>query len=172
MVNREPATYLLTTDGWIPNNERLPLLVYRSAVALSGTAEPEESLRRLFAANRWVGIWINGIYPFHHYHARSHEVLGLAAGRARVQFGGPRGPELDFAPGDVIVIPAGVGHCRKSPASGLVVVGAYPEGQESWDLKRETEAEYRQALGEIPNVALPRGDPVYEAGGPLLALWR
>jgi uncharacterized protein YjlB len=164
--------HLLAGDGLIPNNEKLPLLVYRSAVAFAPARPPEEQLRTLFQAHGWRGAWVNGIYPFQHYHATSHEVLGVAEGEAVVQFGGPRGRILRLQKGDVVVLPAGVGHCRKDSQAGLLVVGAYPEGQENWDLKRENEIDHRQALGEIPRVALPASDPVYGASGPLVALWR
>jgi uncharacterized protein YjlB len=98
-------------------------------------------------------------------------VLGLAAGSAIVQFGGPAGPELDVSAGDVVVIPAGVGHCRKSHDAGLVVVGAYPDGCD-WDLRRATPADRAMALPNIARVALPNTDPVYGRTGPLLRLWR
>jgi uncharacterized protein YjlB len=167
-----PETHLLAGDGLIPNNERLPLLVYRSAVAFEPSRPPEEQLRTLFQAHGWRGAWVDGIYPFHHYHATSHEVLGIADGEATVQFGGPRGPTLRLQKGDVVVLPAGVGHCRKDSQAGLLVVGAYPEGQENWDLKRENESDYRQALVQVPRVPLPGSDPVYGDKGPLAALWR
>src|SRR5690606_32731284 len=148
-------TYLIRDDGTIPNNERLPLVVYRSAITAAPGQEAEERFKTLFAENSWGGTWVDGIYPFHHYHARSHEVLGIAAGRAEAQFGGASGPILTLEAGDAVVIPAGVGHCRRSATSDLIVVGAYPRGQEDWDLKRATEAERSQALDEIPKVPLP-----------------
>src|SRR5687768_18188566 len=49
-------------------------------------------------------------YPYVHYHSMIHEALGVARGRARVRFGGARGQDLELAPGDVVVLPAGTGH--------------------------------------------------------------
>lgn len=163
-------TYLIRDDGTIPNNDRLPLVVYRSAIGEEPDAE--RRFRELFDQNGWGGIWVNGIYPFHHYHARSHEILGIAAGAAKVQFGGPDGPLLKISAGDAVAIPAGVGHCRRGDAAGLVVIGAYPRGQEDWDLKRATDADRTQALEEIPDVALPDLDPIAGKTGGLLDLWR
>lgn len=165
-------TYLIRDDGTIPNNDRLPLVVYRSVFGGLARSDNERRFKNLFAQHDWGGTWVDGIYPFHHYHARSHEVLGIAAGRAEVQFGGASGPILTLEAGDAVVIPAGVGHCRRSATSDLIVVGAYPRGQEDWDLKRATEAERSQALDEIPKVPLPITDPITGQSGGLLDLWR
>lgn len=161
--------YLLTDDGLIPNNGSLPLLVYRRVLHL-GQGEPETAVDRLFHSHGWGNSWVNGIYPFHHYHSTSHEVLGIARGRAHVQFGGPGGMTTEVGAGDVVVIPAGVGHCRLD-ASGLSVVGAYPGGRD-WDLCRATARDRQTALRNLPNVPLPDTDPVYGANGPLKELWR
>ena len=163
-------TYLLQDDGRIPNNDHLPLLLYRSVVG--SEADAEATFKRMFEERGWGGCWVNGIYPYHHYHARSHEVLGIAAGTAEVQFGGEQGPVIRVAAGDAVVIPAGVGHCRRDRSPGLVVIGAYPRGQEDWDLKRGTDAERSQALTEIPRVPLPEMDPVAGEGAGLARLWR
>lgn len=165
-------TYLIRDDGTIPNNARLPLVVYRSAIPDAQAPEAEQTFKALFARHGWAGTWVDGIYPFHHYHARSHEVLGVAAGSAEVQFGGPNGPVVTVTAGDAVAIPAGVGHCRRSESPGLVVVGAYPRGQEDWDLKRATDAERTQALEEIPKVPLPDMDPLVGKAGGLKELWR
>lgn len=150
--------------GLVPNNPGVPLIVYRNAIA-AGDEGAEQRIEALFAANGWSNAWVNGIYPFHHYHATTHEVLGLARGRARVQFGGPSGPVVDVVAGDVVMIPAGGGHCRLSSEAGLSVVGAYPGGVD-WDLRRTTEQEYRSALALIEAVPAPASDPVLGSTGP------
>ena len=71
--------------------------------------------------------------------------------------------------GDAVVIPAGVGHCLVG-GGDLVVVGAYPDGQD-WDLCRATEEDRAKALENIPWVPLPKLDPVFGASGPVLTLW-
>lgn len=162
--------HALGDDGLIPNNARLPLILYREALALEGlNGDPARAFEALFKSNGWGNAWVDGIYDFHHYHSTAHEVLGLAKGLAAIQFGGPHGPVVDLSIGDAVVIPAGVGHCLVG-AEDLVVVGAYPEGQD-WDLCRGTEADRAKALENIPWVPLPRLDPVFGVAGPLLALW-
>lgn len=147
----------LTDDGLVPNNETLPVLVYRSALTAGGRGEAGIIAR--FAANGWTDAWINGIYPFHHYHATAHEVLGLAAGWARVQLGGPSGPVVRLEAGDAVLIPAGVGHCRIAASLDLSVVGAYPDGAEV-DLVRATPDARSWALTHIAAVPPPTTDPV------------
>lgn len=153
-------------DGFIPNNPRLPFACYRGALDLGGR-DVEQSIIRHFAGNGWGDAWINGIYPFQHYHATAHEVLGIARGRALVQFGGPHGPKLNVAARDVVLIPAGVGHCRLEMSDDLSVVGAYPEGQ-SADLRRDNATDFRDAAARIAAVPLPRLDPV--TGAPFTVL--
>lgn len=153
----------LDDDGLIPNNPNLPLIVYRSVWV--GEDRAEQRIEAAFAVNGWSGAWINGIYAFHHYHATTHEVLGLARGSAQVQFGGPSGPILEITAGDAVLIPAGVGHCRISPPAGLSVVGAYPGGAD-WDLRRATPEEYRTARPLIAAVAAPERDPIFGTMGP------
>jgi len=166
----ETEIYQLIDDGRVPNNPKLPLIFYSDAVPKSTTTH--EALA-LFERNGWCDGWINGIYDFHHYHARSHEVLANLGASVTVQFGGEAGPLLEFPSGAGVVIPAGGGHCRISSGAKLQIVGAYPTGQGDWDLKRGDSPEhYRQAKDEIARVALPESDPFAGANGPLLALWR
>ena len=44
----KPLTFLFKDDGAVPNN-RLPALVYKAALDLSGESDPEGALERLFA---------------------------------------------------------------------------------------------------------------------------
>lgn len=162
--------HVLPDDGVIPNNRKLPLVLYRQALTLDGpTRAPERAFEALFQSNGWGGVWVDGIYDFHHYHSTAHEVLGIAKGFACVQFGGTPGIVAELAAGDVVVIPAGVGHCLVA-GKDLVVVGAYPEGQD-WDLCRATEIDRAKALENIPWVPLPKRDPVFGRSGPLVTLW-
>ena len=135
------------TDGLIPNNPALELVAYRGVLDLAGS-EPEQHVIQHFAANGWGDAWINGIYPFQHYHATAHEVLGIARGQALVQFGGPNGPHLEVVAGDAVLIPAGVGHCRLDMSSDLSVVGAYPHGQTA-DLRRDKPVDFQGAAERI-----------------------
>ena len=109
-----------------------------------------------------------GIFPYHHYHARTHEVLANLGSPVEVQFGGAQGPIVAFETGDVVLIPAGCGHCRLSSGHDLRIVGAYPAGQEDWDLKRgDNPAHYAQAKSEIDGVPLPGADPLDGSDGQL-----
>jgi uncharacterized protein YjlB len=165
-------SYPLSDDGVVPNNPRLPLVLYRAAIPDAGASDAAGRIERLFHSHGWRGSWVDGIYPFHHYHALSHEVLGIARGTVRVQFGGSSGPVFDLTAGDAAAIPAGVAHCCLEANDDLSVVGAYPAGQENWDMKRDTAAERATALAQIPAVPLPLQDPIFGDEGPLLALWR
>jgi uncharacterized protein YjlB len=156
-------------DGAIPNN-RLPLLVYPGVVAVTGP-DPAAAFETRFAAHGWRGAWRNGIYPFPHYHSTAHEVLGIARGEARVRFGGGKGTVLTVRAGDVVVIPAGVGHQNLGASADLLVVGAYPGGAD-WDLCRGRPEERPRVLDNIAQVALPAADPVHGEDGPLLEHWR
>jgi len=100
-----------------------------------------------------------------------HEVLDVAAGRARVRFGGKAGEELEIQAGDVAVLPAGTGHQRLSASGDFLVIGAYP-AQGTYDLCRATPAEHARAKDLVTKVPLPDADPVYGKDGPLLRLWR
>ena len=161
--------YSLEDDGKIPNNPVLPLLIYQGAFEFAGS-DAAAICEAVFESNGWGNCWRNGIFPFHHYHSTAHEVLGICRGRARAQFGGEQGVTLDIGVGDVVVIPAGVGHKRVKASSDLLVVGAYPPGQ-GWDLCRGEASERPQVLGNIDRVTLPRSDPVYDDDGPLMNHW-
>ena len=87
----EPDTFLFADDGFVPNNARLPFLVYRGAIDLIGIHDPEDEIERIFRRNGWVDLWRNGIYPYVHYHSMIHEGMALARGRARVRSGGGKG---------------------------------------------------------------------------------
>jgi uncharacterized protein YjlB len=165
----ELAVHLLHDDGSIPNNQKLPLLVYQAALNLPGQ-NPAGAVESLFQANGWGGAWRNGIYSFHHYHSTAHEVLAVCRGSARVQSGGENGPIFSVQPGDVILIPAGVGHKNLGADSDFLVVGAYPSGQ-SWDMNYGKAGERPAADRNIAAVPLPQTDPVFGHRGPLVDHW-
>lgn len=162
----QPQTFTFEDDGAIPNS-RLPLLVYRGAVP----ADPA-AIEALFAANRWPPAWRDGVHPFHHFHSTVHEVLGVARGQATVLFGGPLGQTLQVQAGDVVVVPAGVGHCSQGQSPDLLIVGAYPDNGPQPDLKRGRPDEHAAAAQAVAKVAMPDADPVTGAGGKLADLWQ
>ena len=71
----------------------------------------------------------------------------------------------------MVVIPAGVGHCNKGSDGGFSVVGAYPRGQENYDLRTGEEGERPGVLENIKNAALPGSDPLFGEKGPLVRRW-
>jgi uncharacterized protein YjlB len=158
-------------DGETPNNPRLPLVVYRAAVNLAGEHDPAAPFERVFARHGWGDGWRNGIYSFLHFHTATHEVLGIARGRATVEFGGARGQALAVEAGDVVVLPAGTGHRRIEASGDLLVVGAYPRNA-SFDQKRPGQVDHKKAVAAIAEVPLPEMDPVHGREGPLMALWK
>ncbi|MGN1285482.1 MAG: hypothetical protein ACI4XG_02715 [Bradyrhizobium sp.] len=163
----EPQTFVFQDDGLVPNNP-MPFLVYKGAVAVG--SNPEATIEQLFGSNGWGAMWRNGVYDFAHYHATVHEVLGVARGSARVQFGGEHGRALEIAAGDVAILPAGTGHQCLSASGDFSVVGAYPPGP-PMDLQRPTPENHARALKTIPQVAIPATDPVLGKDGPLVRLW-
>jgi uncharacterized protein YjlB len=85
--------------------------------------------------------------------------------------GGPSGRGFEILQGDVLVLPAGSGHCNQGSSSDLLVIGAYPNGM-PWDIRRGDPAEHDEAVTNIRAVPLPGADPVEGRTGPLTELWR
>jgi len=150
----------------IPNHPRFPVLLYRGVDA---AAAGPGAARALFAGHGWGGSWVAGVFDFHHFHSTSHEALAVVAGRATIELGGPQGRAYDVAAGDVLVLPAGTGHRRATARNGFAVVGAYPPGQEDYDLLRgDDPAEVEAARERIAALGPPPQDPV---GGEGVAGW-
>ncbi len=155
----------------IPNNPGLPVVIHHDVAEI---VEDPAACERLFMGNGWGGTWRNGIFPYHHFHSNAHEALGIVSGSARVVLGGPAGAEVRVQPGDVIVLPAGTGHKREDGGAGLLVIGAYPPGQEHYDLRRADPEWLPQARTNVAAVRLPDTDPATGSGGGLrsVAEWR
>lgn len=164
----EPETFYFSDDGSIPNN-RYPLLLYHDAFKERGT-KGAGWLEKHFNGNNWSNSWRNGIFDFHHYHSITHEVLGIYSGAALVHMGGEKGQKLEIKAGDIIVIPAGVGH-KKLASDNLGVVGAYPSGM-MWDMKYGKAGERPEADNNIAAVPLPDHDPLLGKGNGLCRIWK
>ena len=145
----------------IPNHPRFAVLLYRGTGLDSAAAARER-----FAEHGWGGSWVDGVFGFHHFHSTSHEVLAVVAGSATLELGGPQGRAFEVTAGDVVVLPAGTGHRRTVDDGSFTVVGAYPAGQEDYDLLREADDAARSRLATLP---APDADPV---GGDGVAGWR
>lgn len=158
----------LADDGAIPNNPRLPALLWRGALPPGAGPEAAESL---FARHGWPPAWRNGIHPWQHFHADAHEALAIVRGTARVQLGGARGPVVDLAAGDVVALPAGVGHCRLAGSADLLVVGAYP-GDAAPSTSREApdSAAHVRAVAAVAATPDPPCEPVHGARWPQRAV--
>ena len=96
----------------------------------------------------------------------------MIGGSASITFGGPQGEEIKVRAGDAAVIPAGVGHRNEGSDSEFSVIGAYPRGQENYDLRTGEEGERPEVPENIRNAALPESDPLFGEKGPLLQRWR
>ena len=170
----EPLALMFADDGSVPNNPRLPFLVYRNAIDLTGSSNPGDVVEKIFAGHRWGDMWRNGIFPYVHYHSMIHEALDVARGRAKVRFGGNAGEELDLTAGDAVVLPAGTGHQCLWASPELCVIGAYPKSPNggTYNLCRGSKGEHAKALDTIPKVPLPDTDPLHGKDGPLTKLWR
>ncbi|AXC09560.1 Cupin domain-containing protein [Acidisarcina polymorpha] len=164
-----PEQLHLTRNGWMPNNDRLPVLLYRSAFRISSGKDAAAFFEQIFTKNGWPPQWRNGVYDFHHYHSTAHEVLGFVAGHAQLMLGGENGLEISVEAGDVAVLPTGTGHCKISASPDFLVVGAYPPDQ-SWDICRAAPSAI--AVDRMSRLPFPNSDPVEGARGPLIHLWR
>lgn len=169
MVDDFPApttqAFLLAPHQWVPNNPRLPVLLYSQGVAAPVSVKAAQTL---FASNGWPPQWVDGVFDYHHYHSNTHEVLGVVAGEAKLMLGGPDGRVVNVRAGDVLLLPAGTGHCNLGSSADFSVVGAYPPEQD-FDLCRH--AATPQMLEAIARAPFPASDPVFGAEGPLLDEW-
>jgi uncharacterized protein YjlB len=167
---RKAHAFRFRDDGIIPNHPRWPLIVYRSVVRFPASLDPAAVLEDLFENNGWGNSWRDGIYDYVHYHSRIHEVLGIAGGAGKVQFGGKRGRTLRLKAGDVVVLPAGTGHQCLWASQDFLVIGAYPPSGH-YDVCTSSK-DHERALRTIPKVARPGKDPIFGNRGPMIKAWK
>ncbi|MDE1181701.1 cupin [Paraburkholderia sp.] len=164
----EVEIFKLEARGWVPNNRKLPVVVYRRALVAAPNGNLADAFEAVFERNAWPPQWRDGIFDYHHFHSTAHEVLGVASSSAEVIVGGPGGRVLNLEAGDVLLLPAGTGHCLQSFARKFQVVGAYPGGQQ-WDIRRDAlTPDERERMESLP---FPASDPVYGARGPVIETW-
>ena len=170
-TNPHIISFVLKRHNWFPNND-LPVLIYKKVFLLPKQKnKAADIVQRTFLSRGWGNTWKNGIYDFHHYHSITHECLGISMGSAVVILGGPGGKRLKIAQGDVLILPAGVGHKCVSASADFVCVGAYPQGKD-YDTNTGTPEEYHKAIARIRKVPIPKHDPVFGTQGFLKAYWK
>jgi uncharacterized protein YjlB len=143
-------------------NSTLPALLFRGVLPRNSAGKVRR-FRAIFKRNGWIGEWTDTIYDYTHFHSNAHEVLGIAKGVVTLQLGGETGRRFRLKAGDMLILPAGIGHRRVGDDEGLKVVGAYPRGQAQFNIKRSGRA--------LPKVVLPATDPFYGEDGPLVHFW-
>jgi uncharacterized protein YjlB len=158
----EPLTFVFEDDGSC-RTIRCRFWSTSSAVDV-GNDHPEKTIEGLFGANGWGDMWRNGIYDYLHYHATVHEVLGVARGHARVRFGGDKGKELEIAPATSPSCPPAPGINAFRPAT-ISAWSAPIRRDPKMQITRPTPENHAKALKTIPQVKLPKTDPVMGATG-------
>lgn len=100
--------FKLEENDWVPNNQRLPVLVYRG-VETGDRETLASAFEKRFQRHGWPAQRRDTISAYHHYHSTAHEALGVAAGRGTLMFGGPEGRLVDVTGGDALVLLARTG---------------------------------------------------------------
>src|SRR3569833_4500572 len=168
---RKPVSVVFEDDGIVPNNPRMPFVVYRGAIELKkrNGFDPGTVVEAHFERKGWGRSWRDTIYDFVHYHSQIHEAMGVARGSALIEFGGVKGRRRRLRAGDVAIVPAGTGHRVITSSRDFLVVGAYPP-QGTYDECTDTR-DRAEAKKRIARTAKPKADPVYGRSGSSLALW-
>ncbi|MEY3631643.1 MAG: hypothetical protein RL408_1197 [Bacteroidota bacterium] len=160
-------TYYFKNDGDIPNNI-LPVVIYKNALQHVANKDFEH----LFCQNGWANNWHDIILTEDHFHSNTHEVLGLQSGQVSLMLGGKNGEIVNVETGDVIILPAGIGHYSVDNSVEYQFVGGYPNGAE-WNLKFSLQKEDSPSiLTEIANIPIPQKDPLFGIDGPLSTYWK
>ncbi|KAJ5727859.1 hypothetical protein N7493_005679 [Penicillium malachiteum] len=170
-----PRSEIQVTYRQIPSCNRIPntaiqckpLMIYHGAF----NATPADLQRRLRAVGEVEPQWVYTMYSQTHFHSTTHEVLGVVTGRARLCFGGEENPQR-FEPivqrGDLIIVPAGVGH-RLLDDEGeepIQMVGSYPHDTQ-WDMCYGNAGEEKKVQA-IRDLAWFHRDPLFGDDGPAL----
>lgn len=167
------TTHQIPAFNLIPNTsiQHKPLLIYHSAFAASAPTTNASAIEAHLTA---IGVvtpqWRYTMYSTTHFHSTTHEVLCVAAGKARLCFGAEANPgrvETVVEKGDVMIVPAGVGHrLVEDVDGGFMMAGSYPRGRD-WDMCYGKEGEEGKVRG-IKDLGWFKRDPIYGDHGPVL----
>ena len=153
----------------IPNTsiQGKPLMIYHGAFASASASQIEAHLNSIAQV---TPQWRYTMYSDTHFHSTTHEVLVISSGHAKCCFGhedNPHRVEAVLDKGDVVVIPAGVGHRLIQDYGGFQMVGSYPSSSAGWDMcyGRVGEEDKVKAISDLTWFGR---DPVYGDDGPSL----
>ncbi|KAL1887488.1 hypothetical protein Sste5346_010187 [Sporothrix stenoceras] len=169
----EPETYYLEQNKHAPNNP-YPVLVYRQCLPLPVS---EEKATAFLESHAWErkGAW--GHIGQRHFHPNVHECYGVVKGDSTMLVGCGNddesgGQEIEVSVGDVIVLPAGTGHCNLQSTKDYFYVGVYPQGSPQWRNELgKGDVNHNEMRKYINAVPLPIEDPVNGPDGPLFTAW-
>ncbi|KAI7531991.1 hypothetical protein KC331_g13809 [Hortaea werneckii] len=164
-------THQIPSYNLTPNTalQKKPLLIYRSAFppSLTNASLIEDHFTSIGVV---APQWRYTMYSTSHFHSTSHEVLGIASGRARLCFGHEENEGRvveELRKGDVVVVPAGVAHrLMEDVEGGFSMVGSYPKGC-NWDMCYGHAGEEAK-IEKIKDLPWFTRDPVYGDSGPVL----
>ncbi len=168
---REVAMEILhisKAEGGVPNNP-LPVIIYHRVIP-PNVVDNADYLEHLFSTNGWPPQWRYGIYTFTHFHSNTPEALGVFSGSAKVQIGGEKGSIIEVNVGDVLLLPAGVGHKQISADDNFMMVGAYPPNTTA-DLCHDEPSKLAARIKAVAKVPLPETDPVTGHSEGSMLLW-
>lgn len=164
------SKHFIPAHGLIPNTsiQRRPLLIYHSVFPAKASASSIET--HLTSVGVVTPQWRYTMYSTTHFHSTTHEVLCIANGKAKLCFGGednPHAVESVLSKGDVIILPAGVGHrLLEDLEGGFKMVGSYPKGKQ-WNMCYGREGE-EDKVADIKGLGWFERDPIYGDRGPVL----
>ncbi|KAI1211978.1 RmlC-like cupin domain-containing protein [Annulohypoxylon truncatum] len=165
------SRHFIPAHNLIPNTsiQNKPLLHYHEVFPSSSlTASAIES--HLTAVGVVEPQWRYTMYSTTHFHSTTHEVLCISQGGAKLCFGGEGNPEKvekEVVQGDVLIVPAGVGHRLLQDLTGrFEMVGSYPKGY-NWNMcyGKKGEESKVQSIEKLPWF---ERDPIYGDTGPVL----
>jgi len=153
-------------NNGIPNHPDFPALLYRGVLKEDDVCDFAGVFEERFRQNGWGNCWRWGVYSFHHFHSNAFEVLGVASGMAHLVIGGPAGQPVQVRAGDLLLLPPGTGHKNARASADFLVVGAYPRGQESYDLVRGGGLIDEAVRRDIVRTPVPGTDPFFGSERP------